>query len=470
MDPIVLGIVFAYLAMMLAIGYYASKRIKGNDDFMIAGRRLGPILMAGTLAATEVGGGSSLGVAEKAYGAWGLSAVWYVLTMTITFLLLAFIAPTLRAACVRTVPEYFRKRYGPKNGLLTAIIMILPLIGLTAIQFIASSVVVSVMTGIELKYAVVLVVVVVTIYSVMGGLWSVTLTDVVQWTLIVLGLAVAIPFAIHYGGGWDSIMEHVPDEKFDLTEGVGWKTILSLTVMYIASFAVGQEVVQRYYAAKDERTARRGSLYAALAYLFFAFVPAFLGVLAFGMVQNGHLDGALIEANGTRYVLPVLAAEVLPSWLTGVIFAALISATMSSADSDLLAAGSIFSNDIYAQYIRREAQDGEILRVTRLAMVAIAVLAMVVALKSKESIIAILMFSFTLRAGGAFIPYVVGHLWRRAGAAGCMASIITGSTVVVLIERDLISVFDLDPILPGLFVSTVFFVVFSLIFPHHDRD
>ena len=105
MDPVVLGIVFAYLAMMLAIGYYASKRIKGNDDFMIAGRRLGPILMAGTLAATEVGGGSSLGVAEKAYGAWGLSAVWYVLTMTITFLLLAFIAPTLRAACVRTVPE-----------------------------------------------------------------------------------------------------------------------------------------------------------------------------------------------------------------------------------------------------------------------------------------------------------------------------------------------------------------------------
>lgn len=306
---------------------------------------------------------------------------------------------------------------------------------------------------------------VVTAYSVMGGLWSVTLTDAVQWVLIVLGLLVAIPFTIHYGGGWDAIMAKVPEEKLSVSEGIGWKTIISLTIMYIASFAVGQETVQRFYAARDEATARVGSLLAGGAYLVFAFIPPVLGVLAYGLAQNGQLDVALIETEGTRYVLPVLAEAVLPSWLTGLVFAALISATLSSADSDLLAAGSIFSNDIYSRYLRKGADDREILKTTRLTMVAIAGLSMIVALTNTKSIVAILMFSFTLRAGGAFIPYVVGHYWRRASGAGCLASIFAGSVTVILAEHGMISSFGFGPILPDLTASAVTYVLFSRLFP-----
>ncbi len=198
LDPVVVGIVFVYLLTMLGIGYIASRRIQRNEDFMVAGRRLGPFMLAGTLAATEVGGGSSLGVAEKAYGDWGMSAGWYVLTMAITFLILSVIAPRLRAAMVKTVPEYFRRRYGRPSGLLTAVIMILPLVGLTAIQFIASAVIVSIITGMSYLVSVIIVVVVVTIYSVMGGLWSVALTDIVQWCLIIGSLFVAVPYARPY--------------------------------------------------------------------------------------------------------------------------------------------------------------------------------------------------------------------------------------------------------------------------------
>jgi len=507
-DPVVISFVFLYLGGMLGIGYYASRKISANEDFMVAGRRLGPVMMAGTLAATEVGGGisvgvaekaygawglsaawyvlamtitflilafvapklraatevgggSSMGVAEKAYGAWGLSAAWYVLAMTITFLILAFVAPKLRAATVKTVPEYFRRRYGPSSSLLTALIMIFPLIGLTAIQFIASSVIVSVMTGMSYRTSVLLVVAVVTTYSVLGGLWSVTLTDVVQWCLIVAGLIVAVPFALQYGGGWDALMQQVPARKLHPTQGMGLGTLVSLVIMYVASFAVGQEAVQRYYAARDERTARIGSLYAGLVYVVFAFVPALLGVIAFGLVQSGAIDGALIVERGERYVLPVLAVHVMPSWLVGIVFAALISATMSSADSDLLAAGSIFSNDLYGRLLRPHASESEILLVTRLTMVVIALAAMAVALTNTQNIITVLMFSFTLRAGGAFVPYVIGHYWQRAGTAGALASIVAGSITVVMAEHGVLPVGGVQPIIPGLGISLLAFLLFS---------
>jgi SSS family solute:Na+ symporter len=322
------------------------------------------------------------------------------------------------------------------------------------------------MTGMSYKVAVVVVVMVVTTYSVLGGLWSVTLTDVVQWWLIVLGLIVAVPFAVKFGGGWENLMAQVPEGKMHLTEGMGAGTLISLVIMYVASFAVGQEAVQRYYAARDGRAARWGSVYAGVVYVVFAFVPALLGVIAFALVQNGAIDGALIQEQGERYVLPVLAVHVLPSWLVGIVFAALISATMSSADSDLLAAGSIFSNDVYARTVRKHASEKEILAVTRVAMVVIAALAMWVALTNTKNMITILMFSFTLRAGGAFIPYVLGHYWRKAGPAGALGSIILGSLTVVLAEREVIPCWGLEPILPGLAVSLLAWLGFSLWFPN----
>lgn len=155
---------------------------------MVAGRNLGPFLMAGTLAATEIGGGSSLGVVEKAYGQWGLGASWYIITMEIAFVILSFIAPKFRASKVKTVPEYFRRRYGKSAGFITTIIMLLPLIGLTASQFIASATIVFVMLNINLKIPVTIVAIVVTIYSIMSGLWVVAMTDFVQVFLIVMGM------------------------------------------------------------------------------------------------------------------------------------------------------------------------------------------------------------------------------------------------------------------------------------------
>ena len=98
---IIISIVIGYLLFLVSIGVYSSRKIGNSDDFLVAGRRLGPFLIAGTLAATEIGGGSSLGVVEKAYGDWGLSSLWYVATMGVTFTIIALVAPLLRKAMVK---------------------------------------------------------------------------------------------------------------------------------------------------------------------------------------------------------------------------------------------------------------------------------------------------------------------------------------------------------------------------------
>lgn len=466
-------IVVLYLLAMLFIGWYSSTKITSNTDFMVAGRRLGPFLMAGTLAATEIGGGSSLGVVENGMSGYGISSAWYIITMGFAFVILTFLAPKFRAATVKTVPEYFRRRYGKSAGLITAIIMLLPLVGLTAGQFIASSVILSTMLGISYKMAVIIVAVVVTIYSVMGGLWSVTLTDFVQVFLIIIGMIIAVPFAVNLAGGWDAVVANVPAETFDMFSGYTPMGILSLTVMYVATFTVGQEAVSRYYAARDGKAARQGSVLAAVLNFVYAFVPAVLGVIVLALISMGKFSAADFESVGARYALPVLAMEAMPAVICGLLFAGIISATMSSSDSDLLGAGSIFANDIYRAVLKPDATSKEVMNVTKIVMGIVGVASMFIALFNTSGIVTLLMFCFTLRAAGAFFPYVLGHYWKGASLAGTIASLISGSIVVVYLEKIsggvLFGVKLSQPIIPGLVVGLVFFLVFSLLCPPKVR-
>ncbi len=462
-------VVVVYLIAMLLIGWYSSKRIKSNADFMVAGRRLGPILMAGTLAATEIGGGSSLGVVQQGMQSHGISAAWYIITMGFAFVILTFIAPKFRAATVKTVPEYFRRRYGKSSGLITALIMMLPLIGLTAGQFIASSVILSTMLGLDYAVAVIIVGVIVTIYAIMGGLWSVTLTDFIQVFLIIIGMLIAVPFAINLAGGWQNVTSNVPAETFNLFAGYSIEDVVGLTIMYLATFTVGQEAVSRYYAARDGKAAKQGSILAALINFVYAFIPAIMGIIVLALINMGKFSAADFGEVGARYALPVLAIEAMPAIICGLLFAGIISATMSSADSDLLGAGSIFSNDIYRAVIKPEASDKEVMNVTRIVMALVGILSTLVALFNTSSIITILMFSFTLRAAGAFFPYVIGHYWKKASTAGTIASLISGTLVVIYLEqisgKMLFGIKIGQPIIPGLLVALVFFLIFSYIMP-----
>ena len=456
---LVTAIVIVYLLFMLWIGWYSSTKITSNTDFMVAGRRLGPFLMAGTLAATEIGGGSSLGVVQNGMSGFGLSASWYITTMGIAFIILSFVAPRFRAATVKTVPEYFRRRYGKECGLITAVIMLLPLVGLTAGQFIASAVILSTMLNIDYQVAVIIVAVVVTVYSIMGGLWSVTLTDFVQVFLIVIGMIIAVPFAMNYAGGWSSISANIPEGTMNLFEGYDLFGIISLVIMYTATFSVGQEAVSRFYAAKDEKAAKGGAWLAALV--------NFIYTLA--LINMGKFSSEQFASVGARYALPVLAINTMPALICGLLFAGIISATMSSSDSDLLGAGSIFANDIYKAVLKPDASSESVMKVTKIVMCLVGVASMFIALFNTQSIVSILMFCFTLRAAGSFFPYVMGHYWKKASTAGTIASLLAGTVVVVYLEHIskgmLFGIKFSQPIIPGLVAAFIGFVVFSKLMP-----
>jgi SSS family solute:Na+ symporter len=435
---------------------------------------MGPILMAGTLAATEIGGGSSLGVVEKASNLgsaqWGLSAAWYVLAMGLAFVILMFVAPKFRASEVKTVPEYFRRRYGRISGLFTAITMILPLIGLTAGQFMASATILSVMMGLSWNTSLTIVAIIVTIYSVMGGMWSVAITDFVQVGLIVFGMAIAIPYSINYAGGWSNVVNNVPPETWDLFSGIGGiKSIVALVIMYVSTFTVGQEAVSRYYSARDGKAAKQGSILSAIINGAYAFIPTILGIVMLALVNMDMVSSDTILAQGARYSLPVLATLTMPAVIVGLLFSGIISATMSSADSDMLAAGSIFGNDIYKQYIKRDATDKQVMKVTQYTMIVVGIFSLIVALTA-TNIIDLLMFSFTLRAAGAFFPYVFGHYWKKASPAGTIAALIVGSIVSVIYERKMIPGltffgWEQQAVIPGLVCALIVFIVFSYLIP-----
>jgi SSS family solute:Na+ symporter len=481
MQITVLVVVIIYMVAMLCVGFYSSRKIGSAADFMVAGRRMGPLLVAGTLAATEIGGGSSLGVVENAsmLGAskWGFSAAWYVLAMGICFVVLTFLAPKLRESEVKTVPEYFRRRYGKVAGLFTAITMFLPLIGLTAGQLMASATIVSVILGLPFNTSLFIIAAVIIIYSVMGGMWSVALTDFVQVGFIIFGMLVAIPFALNYSGGWEQVKANVPPQVFDFSTGIGGpKAIIALIIMYIATFTVGQEAVSRYYSARDGKAARRGSIIAAVLNGAYAFIPTVLGIIMLALVNTGKVNEAEILAKGARYSLPVLASLTMPPIIAGLLFSGIISATMSSADSDLLGAASIFSNDIYKQFIRKDAGDREIMNVTRIVMVIVGAFATIIALNA-TSLIRLLMFCFTLRAAGSFFPYVIGLYWKKASPLGAVISLVIGGAGSVLFENARkwelhISFFgwERQPVIPGLVLSLVVFVLISLLLPSKQNS
>ena len=239
------------------------------------------------------------------------------------------------------------------------------------------------MLGISYGAAVVLVAVVVTVYSIMGGLWSVTLTDFVQVFLIVIGMLAAVPFALDYAGGWTSIVANVPPETFNMFQGYDFFSVISLTIMYVATFSIGQEAVSRFYAGKDGKTAKQGAWLAALINFIYAFIPTILGIIVLALITMGKFDAQQFASVGARYALPVLAINTMPAVICGLLFSGVISATMSSADSDLLGAGSIFSNDIYKAVLKPSAPSSEVMLVTKIAMCLVGAASMLIALFNK---------------------------------------------------------------------------------------
>ena len=448
-------IVIAYMATMIVISLYVSfKKVKSSEDYHLAGRSLGPLMMAGTLAAAEIGGGSTIGVASKAYGEWGLSAGWYVVCAGIGIFLVSFIAPFLRRSMATTVPEILARRYGTPSHMISTFLSLCTLFVATAAQVKATSSIIETISGGDFVTVTVMVAIVVTLYTMMGGLVSVAFTDIVHICFITVGMAIAMPIIVHGAGGWEhvvSLAEARNPTQLELTK-VGWKTIGGLILMYFMTFSTGQEAVQRYFAARDIKTARLGSFLCSLLMALYGFIPAIIGIVAFAHFPD-------IKAN---QAMPMAAMKFAPMLIAGLVMASVVAATMSSASGNLIASCTLFTKDVYQKYINPNASDRTILLLSKAVVGVMGIASLYIALNPAIGIIDLLVFGFTMRSAGPFAAFLFGFIYKNATKNGGLAAIIIGS-VVAGVWQYYGEPYGLMSLVVGSAASTVAFFTVSMI-------
>ena len=447
-------IVIIYLIGMLAIGFFTNKyAIKSSTDYMLAGRSVGVVMIAASLSANNVGGGSTTGLAARAFSGWGMSAAWYVLAAAIAMIPLAYFAPKIRKTMAITIPEVVHRRFGDAAGTFTAVLNVLSLFLLTSSQVLASGSVLSALTGVPLNLAIVIAAVVTGVYTVMGGMLADQISDLIQFFIIFIGLAISMVFVLRGIGGWETISNMLPPAELDFFK-VGWITILGLIFNYFCTFLSGPEMVSRFSSAEDEKTAQKAAVLSAVFMAMIAFLPTIMGLVA--LAENPGLDGGA----GTTSLMYTVQ-NYAPTWVSGVLAASIVAATMSSADSNLLSASSIVMNDIYLRYVNPHLEDRKIITYARGMNVIILTISTLIAMLN-ISIVTLNLFAFALRSAGPIGAYGLGMVMEDATKNAGILSIVIGS-VAVVVWQVLGEPFGILAIVFGSFCSALTFYLVSKI-------
>ncbi|OQB22762.1 MAG: Sodium/proline symporter [Firmicutes bacterium ADurb.Bin182] len=418
-------VVAAYLIGMLVVGYVVGKfKIKNSEDYMIAGRRMGLFMVAFSLSANNIGGGSTTGLAAKAFGDWGMSAVWYVLAASLAMIPLAFFAPKIRKTLAITIPEVVERRFGKFSSTFTAVLNILALFCLTSSQVAASGSVISTLTGIPVNVCLFIAGAVIILYTTLGGMIADQISDLVQFVIILAGLAIVTPFVVSGAGGWEAISAKLPPVQMDFTK-IGWVVIIGYVFNYFCTFLSGPEMISRFETAKDEKTAKNASILSAILMAAMAIFPTLLGLCA--LAVQDQLPGV----TGGNAMMTV-TSKFAPGIIVGILAAAIISATMSSADSNLLCMSTMFIKDIYQKFLNKKPMEEKaIILATRLCNVIFCIIAMGIAFFGVD-LVTMNTFAFAIRCAGPFAAYGLGLVVPKATVKSGIFSIITGTVGVVI--------------------------------------
>lgn len=432
-----IGIVI-YILGILYIGYYAGKKVKGLGDFLVAGRRL-PLWMAtGTLLATWFGAGSSMGVAATVFSS-GIGAVIadpFAASLSLIFAGI-FIVGLLRKLKCLTVTDIIERRFGKWAGIYASLWMIPVYVGWLGAQVLGIGTILNVLLNIPILYGALIGAVIVLIYTVSGGMWAVTLTDLVQVSLIIVGLFIVVPQAVSMAGGYESVFSAANIKAGDLSLGytggeggltyyIGQWIIMGLGCM------IGQDLIQRSLSSRNEKIAISSSIISGFMYMAIALVPITIGFAARIVLAKHNITVETMggESALENQVLPRMAiltlGQMSPIFLT-LFLSALISAIMSSADSSLLAASSLFTNNVIRS-INPRISDEKMLHLTRIITVILLVLATYLAL-SVQSIYSLMKNCWASQLVIVFWPVIVGLYFKKASKYSCWACMAVSTLV-----------------------------------------
>ena len=454
-----------YFLVILFVGYYFLRKNKSREDYYVGSRNIGSTHVGLSIAATDVGGGFSIGLGGLGF-TMGLSGTWLLFTGLVGAWMAAILTvPRLKKLDMEkgmlTFPDFLSFKYSRLVGLIAAIISGIGYVGFTAGQILAGGKLAagSIFSGVSLMdpllFSLIVMALVVVIYTSIGGLKAVIYTDTVQWIVLLAGLyLLGLPFAYFHVGGIKGLHEALPPAFFSLTN-VSWVTLVNWAVSIVPIWFIAMTLYQRVYATRNVREAQRAFF---IAGLFEYPMMAFSGVLL------GMMARVIFPASDPEMALPRMLNYVLPVGVSGFVLASYFSAVMSTADSCLIAASGNIENDILDKL---RPKHGNLLLRSIGVTALLGAIAFFLA-SSFNSVLDVVLHSYSFMVSGLLVPTLFAYFSKKPNSTAALVSMLGGgTTTIALIYAKTVLPLGLDPTLFGIGVSIILYLLTALIFRKH---
>ncbi|MBY8114626.1 sodium/proline symporter PutP [Vibrio fluvialis] len=460
-----------YLILMLAIGVYAYQRTKNSADYFLGGRSLGPWPAALSAGASDMSGWLLLGLPGYAYAA-GIEAFWLAGGLLVgTWANWLITAKRLRTYSITTdaltLPEFLSRRFNDNSKLIqtiSAFFILLFFLFYTSSGLVAGGKLFETVFGLDYSTAVIVGTVCVVSYTLFGGFLAVSWTDLVQGLLMAAALMI-VPIAAMNGGftKLDNDLLAINPQLLTMWNDVKGQPLSAVAIVSLVAWGLGYfgqpHILARFKATrsnKDLTTARR----IAVIWTGLSMAGAMLvGLVGLIYVTN---DGSIQLDDGEK-IFMLLVNAIFHPVMAGILLAAILTAIMSTADSQLLVSSSALAEDFYKQVYKKDATSEEIVRVGRAAVIIISIIALILAMTPDSSVLGLVSYAWA-GFGAAFGPALVLSLyWSRMNRNGALAGIVIGGITIVVWKQLSGGWYDVYEIVPGIIFSTIAIVAVSLL-------
>lgn len=433
LGPIDWLFVVLYLLVIAGVSIWSIRKSKETtSDYFLANRNLGWFVIGASILASNVGSEHIVGLAGSAAKS-GTVLGHYELHSYIVLILGWIFVPFYIRSSVYTMPEFLEKRFNPQSRrLLTIIQLISYVIAKASVTIFAGALVFNQFMGVDFWTGAIILVVVTGVYTVLGGLHAVMYTEAIQAIVLLFGSLVLMIFGLNEVGGWDSLMQAIPKEKLNMFLPLNdpefpWLGILFASpIVGVWYWCTDQHIVQRCLAAKNEKEARRGTIFAAFLKLMPFFIFLIPGLIAYALHEQGK-----IQLDDTNAAFPVMVKSIMPIGLRGVLAGGLLAALMSSLASVYNACSTLYTIDIYKKS-HPDASEKELVKVGRIATGIIVLMGMAwIPLMGRVSdgLYNYLQSVQSYMAPPISAVFLLGVFFKRLNAQGAYSSMVIGFVV-----------------------------------------
>ncbi|MDX1939217.1 MAG: sodium:solute symporter family protein [Saprospiraceae bacterium] len=424
-----LGFIITYLLITLLIGWWASRRVHSTKDFVIAGRQLPLMIAATALFATWFGSETLMGASSEFIEGGLIGVVEDPFGAALCLILVgAFFARKLYRLNILTFSDFFKQRFSRQAEFISAIFLVPSYFGWIAAQLVAMAIILQTLTGVSFVTGIAICTLVVLIYTYIGGMWAVSITDFVQTIMILVGLLILVYSVNQQAGGFEKVMASTPAGFFRFTPN---PDLMSIVEYFAAWITIGlgsipqQDVFQRVMAAKSESVAVKASYLSGFMYLTIAFIPLYIGLC--GKV----LYPELLEGD-PQMMLPQMVLQHGSTFLQIMFFGALLSAILSTTSGAILAPATVIGENLVKPYFKN-LSDAQLLQIMRFGVVGVAISSAFMA-GWNTNIYELVGQSSALSLVSLFVPLATGLYWRKASNLGAMLSMLIGMAVWIPCE------------------------------------